>query len=205
MRHTSAVVILFLLAMPMFPLSAQTVLGIRGGVNIATLNEDGADNRTGVNLGVAVDVPLSESLGLQFGGFYSQKGAQDEVGGATATIALDYIEIPALLRYDLPASGGASVHFLLGPAVAFEASCNAEAADASASVSFDCDEAGIDSKSIDFGAMGGLGLDIGISESLRLTVEGLYNLGLISIDDAGGDTKNRAFTIRAGVGFPLGG
>ena len=62
-------------------------------------------------------------------------------------------------------------------------------------------------KSIDLGAMVGAGLEIGLTESVFLVLDGLYNLGLTKMGDSGldDDVKNRAFSFLAGLSFPLGG
>ncbi len=189
------------------PASAQTVLGIRGGVNFASLggdDADGLDSRTAIHVGATVLFPLSEVLGLQVGGLYSQKGAEASEGGVTAAIELGYFEVPVLLRYAFPSEGAASFHLLAGPAVGFEVGCSISGSSGSGSASIDCSDAELDTKSVDFGLTGGLGLDFQASEGLTITVDGLYNLGLANIAD-GGDAKNRVFMLQAGVGFPLGG
>jgi opacity protein-like surface antigen len=138
------------------------------------------------------------------GGIYSQKGAEASEGGVTAAIELGYFEIPVLLRYAFPSGGAASFHLLGGPSVRFEVGCSISGSDGSTSASVDCSDAELDTKSFDFGLTGGLGLDFQASESLIITVDGLYNLGLSNIAEDG-DAKNRVFMLQAGVGFPLGG
>lgn len=58
-------------------------------------------------------------------------------------------------------------------------------------------------KSVDFGAMGGLGLDRVAGPNEIVSLDVLYTLGLTSIVGYI-DLKNRAFTIRVGLGVPLG-
>ena len=60
-----------------------------------------------------------------------------------------------------------------------------------------------DLRSIDFGAMAGLGIDIATSGSLSVSLDVLYNLGLSSISESD-DVKNRALSIMAGIRGPLG-
>lgn len=190
------------------PVAAQTTLGVRGGVNFATLggDADGVGTRTGLNFGAVVIFPLSGNLGLQAGAHYSQKGAEESEGDVTATLEFDYIDIPVLLRYGFPSSGSTSFHLLAGPSISFNSGCNLSGSDGSQSASIDCDSADIDIASIDFGLMGGLGLDIQAGESLIITLDGLYNLGLSNLDDTETDSvKNRVWMIQAGLGFPLGG
>lgn len=70
----------------------------------------------------------------------------------------------------------------------------------------DCADFGVPVKSIDIGAMGGAGLSIATGGSLAVTLDVLYNLGLTTIDDTSDedDVKNRAWSIVAGVSFPVG-
>ena len=60
-----------------------------------------------------------------------------------------------------------------------------------------------DLKSTDFGAMAGPGIDIATSGSISVPLDVLYNLGPSSNPESG-DVKNRAFSIMAGIGGPLG-
>lgn len=73
-------------------------------------------------------------------------------------------------------------------------------------VTVDCSDFGAPVKSIDIGAMGGAGLSIATGESLAVTLDVLYDLGLSTIDDSSNpdDVKNRAWSIVAGVSFPIG-
>lgn len=191
------------------PAASQTTLGIRGGVNFASLSGDAGelDGRTALNIGATAHFPLSDGgLGLLIGGFYSQKGASESDQGVTATIELDYIEFPVLLRYDFPSGGSASFHAAAGPAVGFEVGCSISGSGGGSSASVDCDEADLSTTSVDFGLVGGLGVDFRVSEGLIVTVDGMYNLGLTNIADSDtDDVSNRAFMLQAGVAFPLGG
>lgn len=191
------------------PLSAQTTLGLYGGVNIANLGGDDiqdTESRTGLNLGASVLVPLGENVGLFLGGGYSQKGANVSDPEVDGKFTLGYIEFPVLLRYGFPTSSAVGVHVYGGGAVALETSCEIEGSDGSVTVTVDCDEVGLDTRSTDFGLVGGAGVDIEVSDRVDLIVDLFYTLGLTSIPDTpeDEDVKNRAFTIRAGVAIPLG-
>ena len=67
-----------------------------------------------------------------------------------------------------------------------------------------CTETDLLRKSLDLGAIGGVGVDVEVSDAFSLIVDVVYNFGLSSIDKAGKDIKNRAFTMQAGIGFPIG-
>lgn len=194
-----------------FPLQAQTVLGIHLGVNVAELGGDdvgGGDARTGLNIAGSVTFPLGESLALHTGAGYSQKGLTESDQGIDVTLKLDYIEIPVLIRYAFPTEGSLGIHVMGGPAIGIEASCKLEASFESSSASVDCDDpdAELETKTFDFGLMGGFGASLGLTDRVDLVVDLIYNLGLTSIEDsgAGADVKNRAFTIRAGAAISVG-
>ena len=81
-----------------------------------------------MSIGLAATIPISERVGIQLGGAYSQKGGSLEVQEDGATIAsdieFDYIELTVLARVGLPLSGDrVSAHLLVGPALAFQSSC----------------------------------------------------------------------------------
>ena len=136
---------------------------------------------------------------------YSQKGATDSEQGISAKMSMDYFEIPVLLKLGIPSQGKASAHFFVGPAVGFKVKCNAEVGYGGATVSASCSEGDIGIKSVDFGAMGGVGMDVEASSSVVVSLDLFYNFGLVDFPESGGGSlKNRAFTAQAGVGFPLG-
>ena len=193
------------------PLSAQTVLGFHGGVNIADLGGDdveGTSSHTGLNIGASVLFPLNGNLALQVGGSYSEKGAEvsDSELGIDAKLLLDYIEFPVLLRYSFPTASSVGFHVMGGGALAIKSKCEIEGSDGSVNVTVDCDDAGFDVTGTDVGLMGGAGLSFAATERIDIVLDLLYNFGLISVDDseADADVKNRAFTIRAGFTVPLG-
>lgn len=215
-RHgRSLLVALAVGALGTAPLAGQT-LGVRGGVSIATWGgsdaPDEASSRTALNVGANVTFPVAPNLGIQVGGVYAQKGAtftetDPDVGTVEATAKFDYIEVPVLLRIAVPTAGTISPHFVVGGAVAFEAGCEVEGSAAGITVTFDCSDFGLDTKSIDFGGVAGAGLSVGTAGPLSITLDVLYNLGLSSfVDDSTEDVdvKNRAFSILAGVSFGIG-
>lgn len=188
---------------------AQTTLSVRAGASIATLGGDDvtdAESRTGMNVGAALTFGVSDNLGVHVGAGYAQKGATSTADGVDATFKLDYIEVPVLLELAVPTTGSISPRFFLGPAISVEAGCEVEGTDQGVTVTVDCSDFGAPVKSIDIGAMGGAGLSIATGESLAVTLDVLYDLGLSTIDDSSNpdDVKNRAWSIVAGVSFPIG-
>ncbi|MCY3599279.1 MAG: outer membrane beta-barrel protein [Gemmatimonadetes bacterium] len=129
------------LALAAAPLTAQTTIGLRGGLGSATLSREGAptrggaafdEPRGGIVVGVDAGVPLSGGLGVRIGLGLVQKGGAAEVPPSitasrslTEAIAeMDYLQFSALLRAGSDAEGGAlSFGFLAGPYVGFNLSC----------------------------------------------------------------------------------
>lgn len=202
---------LVLAAILIFPptLAAQTTVSVRGGASISTLAGDdieGASSRTGMNVGAAVTFGASAGLGFQVGGTFVQKGAKDTEDGVDIDFAYEYLEVPVLLRLGVPSVRAVSPHFVLGPVVSVELSCEVERSTQGVASSVKCDDTSAPIKLIDLGAMAGAGLDVATFRALSITVDVLYNLGLSTIDATGSanDVKNRAWSILAGVALRFG-
>jgi len=213
MRFSLKVVLVSVLFMALPAVAAgQSTVGFRGGLRLASLGGDDAedlDSRTGLSFGGFFNIPVSDVLGVQLGAGFVQKGASETELGVDVDFKLGYIEIPLLLTLSPPTSGNVGFTFSVGPAVGFNTGCTVSATDAGVTVEFDCDDPsiGFDVKSFELGAMVGAGLDIGLTESISLVLDGFYNFGFTKVDDTGvdDDVKNRAFSILAGVSFSVGG
>lgn len=180
-------------------LSAQLVLGVHAGATFAKVSDvNQASSRTGLDVGASLTAHLPGIMGIQVGAYFEQKGADVNSGGIAASYKVNYVEIPVLLQIGIPSPGPLSAHFLVGPAFGYQANCNVSAAGISSS----CSSLGLDMKKMDIGAMGGVGATLKAG-GLNILLDALYNFGLTDIEN-GGTAKNRAFTIRAGLGFPLG-
>ncbi len=213
MRFSLRTVLVTALLMTLPAVAAgQSTLGFRGGLSLASLGGDDAedlDSRTGLSFGGFFNVPVSDVLGVQVGAGFVQKGAKQTESGIDIEFELGYVEIPLLLTYSPPTSGNVGFTFSVGPAVGFNTGCTISATDAGVTVELDCDDPslGVDVKSFELGAMVGAGLDIGLTESVSLVLDGLYNFGFTKIDgsDVNNDIKNRAFSILVGASFSVGG
>ena len=94
--------------------------GFKGGINSAKFVGDdtgGLDGRTGIIGGLFANLKLAKGFSLQPELLYAQKGAKGpmtvESIPVDATIQMDYIEIPVLLKYNLGGRGSLSP-FLIG-------------------------------------------------------------------------------------------
>lgn len=199
--------VLFLVACvaPVPMLAGQTTVGLHGGLTRATFSDLDApieqESRSGIRLGMSATLPVSGSLGLRFAGSYVQSG-----GGFTLSdlaelgLDLDYFHLSVLTKAGLPMeSDGVAVYLLAGPFAGFRTACSASASEQGVSISVDCDEADVDLSTTDFGLSGGVGVQVGFSESMGVALEALYDLGLKDLDDA----KTRVLSIVAGLVFSL--
>jgi hypothetical protein len=169
------------------PAGAVGVIGVRGGVSIASADVDSAeeliaeDNRTGfagtgfVTLGLGV-------LTLQPEVSYIQKG--------TDQFHLDYVELAGLLKFGLPIIPVIKPSLFAGVGADFEASS-------------DADEFSVQTNSTDWNLI--VGADVNIALSRMIVIGDVrYAVGLSDIsspDDVFGDVKNRAWLISAGLGW----
>jgi hypothetical protein len=75
--------------------------GIKAGLNMANIygdNGESYDMRIGFHGGIFAEFYLSERLGLQPELQYSMQGSKAKVEGFDATLKLDYINLPVLLK-----------------------------------------------------------------------------------------------------------
>ena len=119
---------------------------------------------------------------------------------------MDYLELAVLARMGFPLSGErASGHLLAGPVLAWQTSCRTQDSDGN---SYRCDNVAFDPKKYDVGVAGGGGIEIGLTDTLHASVGLLYTLGLFNISNEASEevltVKNRAMTLRAGLGYRIG-
>lgn len=190
--------------------SAQVTGGVKGGINFANMSLNGGGltvspgNRTAWTVGAFVDVPVAKQLAFQPEVLYARKGAATsldltDIGGtsATATIKLDYIDVPLLFRVDVPTRGTVVPYAYAGPNVGFLLSAKAVAT-ASGGAPQEQDIKS-DTRSTDFGIAFGGGVRFG-----RMLLDARYVMGLQNIVDsptANESAKNHVFKILFGVRF----
>ena len=191
------------------PLQAQTTLGVKGGINIATVDtnvsdiSDLVDSKTGFVGGGFVTLGLGSLFALQPELLYSQKGFQVDEFGETVKFNTNYIEIPVLLKAQFKLAMLRPAVYA-GPVLSFETSCSLSASE----VSVDCDDelAGVgERKTNEWGAVFGANLDF-ILGSITLILDGRYQLGLTNladVPDSDDSVKNNVWQIMAGIGFTL--
>jgi hypothetical protein len=218
MHHRIAgIVAAVMMAAPVAGAAAQGVplipkrpsIGIMGGVNLATISGDdvgNADNRTGFLGGIYVTVHLTNTFAIQPEALYSQRGASQDIDSeSSATFKLDYIDIPVLLRYDIPVAGPIRPFFVAGPAFGLQVKCAVSAEGNGASASVDCDRIGEESevqfekRTFDLSGVAGAGLDFNLGGH-TLMIGARYQHGFSDVvKDA--SVRSRTWSVVAGLGF----
>jgi hypothetical protein len=190
--------------------SAQGIkLGVKGGVNIADVGGSDVsvlgttETKAGLIAGAFAEFMIGNMFAIQPEVLYSQKGTKVTEQGVEGKFKLDYVEVPLLLKVNIPIEGSkVHPHVYAGPAVALKASCKIEASGGGASASVDCEDAGAEITSTDFGVAfgGGVSVDVGGAE---VGIDVRYTLGLRTVDDFDDpdDIKNKVISIMGTVGF----
>ena len=119
-------------AVPAFKESIPITFGIRGGLNFSSLSGDDAFDETGtksgINLGIIFDIPITSEIYFQPGLYYSVKGASDMVvkthsksNWTTNKEDLDmkFVEIPLLVSYHYDVKEDVQLQGAIGPYVAY--------------------------------------------------------------------------------------
>src|SRR5262245_14455318 len=192
------------------PASAQVSasFGIQGGANFANVDfkagnpEEGEPdfkNRTRGVFGFFAGLDFTV-IGIQIDALYSQKGAkadftEEDGSNFKIEVGVDYVEVPLMLRVNVPLGGSAKFRAFGGPAFAFKVSDKVTFE--SNGVSLEDDET--EFKSYDIGVTAGGALQFGHS-----FVDVRYTWGTLNIikDDSDGDrAKTRTLGVMAGFEF----
>jgi hypothetical protein len=151
---------------------------------------------------------MSERLGLHFGLGYTEKGADltadTELGTLNWRNPIGYLEIPILLRLEIAPGRRVSPQILFGPAVSLKVSCVWKTEISGSPFRSSCDEPGFEVRTVDFGAMGGLSVEVPLAERIAFVGGSFYAFGLRSIGEGADSVKNRAFSVTVGLALRLG-
>jgi opacity protein-like surface antigen len=214
-RYLAALSLCMLAVVTAAPTHAQGMtapkptFGVLAGLDLATLGGSdfsGVGSRTGLTLGGYVTFHLDRRFGLEPELLFTQRGASEESDGDRVTIKMDYIDVPVLVRWDVPTTGQLRPFFLAGPTLSFQVSCNGEESQGGASVSASCDDinqanpGSLSKKSVDIGATLGGGVTFPAGRKTNLSLGIRYTHGLLATFD-GSDAKNRTWQFLAGLSF----
>jgi hypothetical protein len=140
---------------------------------------------------------------------YVQKGAKfvssstDQTTSVTDVVSTNYLEIPLTAKVRFGDDGTVRFYATLGPTIGFLLSANAALNGGTATDIKD------QFASTDFGAIGGVGLDILLSSDMTIFAEAAYRFGFANIDKSSNtndsfNTENtRDIRISAGIVWVL--
>lgn len=186
----------------------QNRFGITGGYNSSTIGgNDFADasRRNGFIAGGLLVFPVASNVAIQPELLYTSKGVTGNDTDFHATLKMNYIEVPVLVRVDVSTAGKVKPFFYGGPAVSFKASCNFEVSGQGVNINSSCDDfesSGTKLKTVDYGLVGGGGFafDLG-GRKFSIGARYDHSLGKI-VDDS--DSKHRVISVLATLEFPWG-
>lgn len=203
------IVALGLFAATAAPATAQTTLGLRGGVGFATVaimaDDVEEESRTGMIAGLDLGVPVSDLFGLRFGGSYAQKGGGGKVGGGVIRLNFDYVQFSALARVGTPVDQAFSIGVTAGPWAAYRLSCEVEATLGSMDIVTTCNDPPVtdfDVDAVDYGFAIGGGVGFRVFGNVSLAIDALYSLGRAAVVDD--EDKTRHLAVQTGLVLPLG-
>ncbi len=192
--------------------SNSTKFQLKAGPGFSTLSYDGTstnkDNRSGLFLGAEFEAPLAHVVSIQTGVDYSQKGMKQTstVLGTSFdnTIALNYLEIPLLLKLSMPLSDAFIITAAAGPYVGYALSRSASTTvtNGSAAAGAEQDVSSTYSK-WDYGARFAAGFEIPVMSSMAFLLGAEYDLGVKDIATPVNQSAIRTRNLAADVGISL--
>ena len=184
----------------------EAYAGLKGGLNIASLTGDNADDLDSRNLfvgGAFYGIDFTEDFGGRIEALYLMGGAEGMYPAGDgdvheSIISLDYIQFPLLLVMKIPTSEKVEFNLALGPTFSFNTKGEVEIPEHGETVDIS------NVNSFEFGALIGGGVEYKLS-SMSLLLDARYSAGATNVIDAdNSDVKNRGIGIMAGLSFPLG-
>jgi hypothetical protein len=160
--------------------------------------------RDGFTAGALVAVPITRLVSIQPELLYVQKGAYSNYQGMDTAFEQDYLEVPLLLRLDIPAPGRLTPFVSGGPAVSYLTRCHVSRGSGIFQGRQTCDEyenrAGY-YHTVDYGVVAGAGVGIGLGQQV-LTLGARYEWGLRAIG-ADAVAKHRVLSYLMTVEWPI--
>lgn len=182
-----------ILAITTLGVSAQSGLGIRGGVNFfnfggADVSENDYTNRAGFHAGIYGSFG-GGAVAIEPGVFYSVKGTQNK-DAINSRAVLDYVDVPVLIRL----RAGEGFNIFAGPQLSFLTRSKFEGDFGDSTVSLETENV----NSMDAGVVFGLGYNL----PKGINIQGSYDYGLNPVfKNSDADVYNRGFKISLGYTF----
>jgi len=195
--------IMMFAAVPLF--AEGMMLGAKGGLNIATLIGDDVEDaasKMGLVAGGFFCYNITEIFAIQPELLFTMKGAKSDDNDDV--LKINYIEIPLLLKVNLPTEGKIDPMLYAGPGFGILMSCKATNGE-------EQDWKDV-TKTLDIGIIAGAGVAYQMERG-ALILEARYEIGMSTIDDWDDamlenqglteqpDEKNSVISIMAGYAF----
>jgi len=168
MKKVTMIVSVAVISFLFSAVSAQQAIGIKGGVNIASLSGFEGRSRISAHGGVFLHHTINKNWCFQPELLYSGEGQRYISGGVERTLALGYLQLPLMIQY-YPAP---QVYFEAGPQFGLLLSAQDKVDDY---------EEQINAKDDFTQAQVALGLGVGYKASEQLILYGRYNFGLTDV------------------------
>jgi hypothetical protein len=171
----------------------QFSLGIKGGVNFASINVNDAkatwDGKTGFHGGAFALFKLT-AFAIQPEVIFSQQGSTVKFQSQDIKANFSYLNVPVIAKFYLPLG----LNLQLGPQFGFLTTAESDYNPVSGT------QTSTDLKDYYKNSDVSLGMGIGWDLPMKITIDARYNLGLTDIDDNGSleATKNQVFQISLG-------
>ena len=212
MRLRAVLLTVVLALLPVRALAQQTSAGFKAGTVFATWHGDGRnlitsssgpDYTLGAMAGVSAVTHLSRAFSVQYELLYQRKGAMyRSTNNERVGVKVDYLEIPALLRFSPTDSARSITPFAaVGPSLSAKLSCRVTGA-----LIDRCDHNFWDLRinGFDFGFGAGGGADISLGRTI-VALEARYTFGLSSVTGREAlSVRNGALALGIGLRFDAG-
>lgn len=194
-RALSGIALVVLLGSSDHVWAQSPVVGVVVGANSSVMAGPTVTNeshRLGVAGGAMLGLALSDSIGVESGVIFSQKGASFTEGKDNGKVRINYLDVPVLLKAGSGTDGGRTgVYALVGPVLSFKLGSSATFNGKTDSSWRDADVRGTD-----ISGLVGVGVSVNV-----VSVSARYTFGLRTIDATKdpNDFKNRTFSFMVGV------
>lgn len=171
----------------------QFSLGIKGGVNFASINVNDAkatwDGKTGFHGGAFALFKLT-AFAIQPEVIFSQQGSTVKFQSQDINANFSYLNVPVIAKFYLPLG----LNLQLGPQFGFLTTAESDYNPVSGT------QTSTDLEDYYKNSDVSLGMGIGWDLPMKITIDARYNLGLTEIDDNASleATKNQVFQISVG-------
>jgi hypothetical protein len=169
MKKKIVITLLVASGLSFFTVTAQNAIGIKGGVNIASLSEFSGRSRISGHGGLFLHHTINKNWCFQPELLFSGEGQRYISNGAEHTLALDYLQLPLMIQYyPVP-----KIYVEAGPQVGVLISAQDKIDE------FDEPHANVKG---DFSsAQVALGVGIGLKATEKIILYGRYNFGLTDV------------------------